>query len=720
MNITKVCYIWDEDLIKQSDRLPAVPGRASLVHNLITAYNLIENVKVVRSSPASYNDLKEFHSELYLDHLKTFTEIDEEYMSNAQDEEYGIGYDCPPVSNMFELVSTIAGGSITAARCLVLGLADVAINWCGGWHHAHRFGADGFCYVNDIVLAIEKLRPKFPKVLYIDLDILNLQGDDFSIPFESDALLAWAATCPGVEPPAKPELQRAWDDLRSKFILSELIESHSGTDLARIKAATCPESGAWLQALPSPQLGTHLDNDSLRVAVALRLGCRICEPHICPCGAAVDASGHHGLSCAKCAGRFPRHHALNDIIRRALVSANIPCTLEPPGLCRSDGKRPDGLSLVPWEKGRSLLWDATCVSTYAASHLPRTTREAGSAAEYAAAQKHVKYSELTRNYIFVPFAVETGGPWAKEAKKFARELGRRLRDRGCDPRSGAYLIQHISLAIQRGNAAGIMGTFEPGNGVQDAYNLSNSVFTLSFHKYEPGFYPGSGNAEDIGTLSGTGYSANVPLQASYSDATLEYVFEKVFEKVFSLFCPEAMVVQCGADALARDPHGGAGLTLRGYCSCVQRVLDKRKPTILLGGGGYKHPNAARLWTSLTALVTGVELDENIPEHEDWTSYGPDYMLPVQPTLARDANKKSYLDNCLATIIGNLEKYLVNEDTEINESKRRKTDLQNVDRENGTENELDDTKPKINEHKAEDMPSKCTKTNVIDIYDFTED
>ncbi|KAI5643342.1 hypothetical protein NE865_04760 [Phthorimaea operculella] len=291
--------------------------------------------------------------------------------------------------------------------------------------------------------------------------ILNLQGDDFSIPFEGEALLAWAATCPGVEPPVKPELQRAWDDLRSKFILSELIESQSGTGLARIKAATCPESGAWLQALPSPQLGTHLDNDSLRVAVALRLGCRICEPHICPCGAAVDVYGHHGLSCAKCAGRFPRHHALNDIIRRALVSANIPCTLEPPGLCRSDGKRPDGLSLVPWEKGRSLLWDATCVSTFAASHLPRTTREAGSAAEYAAAQKHVKYSELTQNYIFVPFAVETGGPWAKEAKKFARELGRRLRDRGCDPRSGAYLIQHISLAIQRGNAAGIMGTFEP-------------------------------------------------------------------------------------------------------------------------------------------------------------------------------------------------------------------------------------------------------------------
>ncbi|XP_063371156.1 zinc finger protein 596-like [Cydia amplana] len=46
---------------------------------------------------------------------------------------------------------------------------------------------------------------------------------------------------------------------------------------------------------------------------------------------------------------------------KALVSANVPCVLEPPGLCRTDGKRPDGLTLVPWQKGRCLLWDATCV-----------------------------------------------------------------------------------------------------------------------------------------------------------------------------------------------------------------------------------------------------------------------------------------------------------------------------------------------------------------------
>ena len=35
---------------------------------------------------------------------------------------------------------------------------QVAINWGGGWHHAQRDEASGFCYVNDIVLAIQQLR----------------------------------------------------------------------------------------------------------------------------------------------------------------------------------------------------------------------------------------------------------------------------------------------------------------------------------------------------------------------------------------------------------------------------------------------------------------------------------------------------------------------------------------------------------------------------------
>lgn len=68
-------------------------------------------------------------------------------------------------------------------------------------------------------------------------------------------------------------------------------------------------------------------------------------------------------------------------------------------------------------------------------------------------------------------------------------------------------------------------------------------------------------------------------------------------------------------------------------------------------GGYNHANTARLWTTLTALVTGVALDENIPEHQHWTKYGPGYMLSVETMLAKDTNKKEYLNECIDIIRG---------------------------------------------------------------------
>ncbi|GBP19946.1 hypothetical protein EVAR_11336_1 [Eumeta japonica] len=84
--------------------------------------------------------------------------------------------------------------------------------------------------------------------------------------------------------------------------------------------------------------------------------------------------------------RFPRHHALNDIIRRALISGNVSCALERPGLGRSDGKRPDRLTLIPWQNGRCLIWNVTCVNTFAVSQLNNTLRKAASEAESATKQ----------------------------------------------------------------------------------------------------------------------------------------------------------------------------------------------------------------------------------------------------------------------------------------------------------------------------------------------
>jgi len=124
-------------------------------------------------------------------------------------------------------------------------------------------------------------------------------------------------------------------------------------------AVTAPHSGDWLHALPLSNCGLHLDDSAVHIAVGLRLGANICEPHQCPCGALVDARGLHGLSCKGGTGRSARHHGLTDLIWQALSAANIPAAKEPSGFLRSDGKRPDGLTLIPWQKGRSITWDVT-------------------------------------------------------------------------------------------------------------------------------------------------------------------------------------------------------------------------------------------------------------------------------------------------------------------------------------------------------------------------
>ena len=58
-------------------------------------------------------------------------------------------------------------------------------------------------------------------------------------------------------------------------------------------------------------------------------------------------------------------------------SAGIPATKEPSELVRQDGKRPDGLTLIPWESGKSLAWDVTVVSTLAQSYVDRVATNVG-------------------------------------------------------------------------------------------------------------------------------------------------------------------------------------------------------------------------------------------------------------------------------------------------------------------------------------------------------
>ena len=223
-------------------------------------------------------------------------------------------------------------------------------------------------------------------------------------------------------------------------------------------ASAQPESGSWISAIPVPSLGTNLSPDEIRIAIALRTGSKICENHTCKCGKNADEYGFHLLSCRFNEGRHPRHAAINDIICRSLKAAGVPSILEPVGINRGDGKRPDGITLFPFSQGKALCWDATCVNTYAEYAVNNTAVDAGHAASKAESNKRAKYPELVRRYRFEPVAIETSGVFGPTSKNIIYEIGKRITEKSGDKRETLWLKQRLSIAIQRGNASTIISS----------------------------------------------------------------------------------------------------------------------------------------------------------------------------------------------------------------------------------------------------------------------
>ena len=170
-------------------------------------------------------------------------------------------------------------------------------------------------------------------------------------------------------------------------------------------------------------------------------------------------------------GRWSRHRELNEIIKGAFSSAGVPSKLEPLGLFH-DNKRGDGVTLVPWSKGRCLVWDATCSDTLAKTYLPATSRTAGAATQAAELRKHNLCASLSGLYRLCPFAVETLGPFGEEARDLVKELGRRIHTLSGEPRSHSFLVQRISIAIQRGNAAAVLGSIPSSPNLEDIVPVS--------------------------------------------------------------------------------------------------------------------------------------------------------------------------------------------------------------------------------------------------------
>ena len=197
-------------------------------------------------------------------------------------------------------------------------------------------------------------------------------------------------------------------------------------------------------ALPITACGLRLDDEAVRIAVALRLGSELGSSHSCRCGSSVDARGTHGLVCKRAPSRVLRHHALNECVSRAFSAAGIPVKKEPSGLAHKDGKRP--WRLHAHSLARRLTAGLGCHSlhhTVADSYLTAASHTA----EQAADRKYQKYAELSAAYEFQPMAVETHGPLSASTVSFLLDLGRKISERTGEPLEVQFLFQRISILV---------------------------------------------------------------------------------------------------------------------------------------------------------------------------------------------------------------------------------------------------------------------------------
>ncbi|CAD8169364.1 unnamed protein product [Paramecium octaurelia] len=190
-----------------------------------------------------------------------------------------------------------------------------------------------------------------------------------------------------------------------------------------------------------------------------------------------------------------------------------------------------------------------------------------------------------------------------------------------------------------------------GDGVEEAFYLTNRVMTLSFHQYGDDFYPGTGQLNSVGVGVGRYYSVNVPMKPGMSDQPYIEMFKKITSRVMQVYRPDCIVMQCGADSLSLDKLGGFNLSIKGHGACVEYMKSFGIPMILLGGGGYTIQNVSRCWAYETGIALGQQIDQAIPSNDIYYDYySPDYLLhfPIKQNV-ENRNKTEDLNKIVATV-----------------------------------------------------------------------
>jgi acetoin utilization protein AcuC len=156
---------------------PFKPERATKTYDLCNRYGVLSYpwMEVRRPEPIDPQLLTLFHEPDYLQLLEASSrgEVRLEML------ERGLGTpDTPILKGIFEWSIQAAGGTHAAMQEILGGTIRIAFNPLGGFHHAMPGHAEGFCYINDIAVAILAALRSSPelRIAYVDFDAHHGNG----------------------------------------------------------------------------------------------------------------------------------------------------------------------------------------------------------------------------------------------------------------------------------------------------------------------------------------------------------------------------------------------------------------------------------------------------------------------------------------------------------------------------------------------------------------
>jgi acetoin utilization protein AcuC len=156
---------------------PFKPERAIKTYDLCSRYGLLNHPWMILMDPDPLDPslLTSFHEPAYVDALEKAgrREVDLEILGRGLGTE-----DNPILLGIYDWALRVAGGTVTSMERLLDDKAAAAFNPFGGFHHGLPDHAEGFCYINDIVIAIKEARKRQPhiRIAYADLDAHHGNG----------------------------------------------------------------------------------------------------------------------------------------------------------------------------------------------------------------------------------------------------------------------------------------------------------------------------------------------------------------------------------------------------------------------------------------------------------------------------------------------------------------------------------------------------------------